>query len=73
MYNTLVYEPILNSLLWLYQVTGNNLGLAIIILTLIVRGFLIPFTLPQMKSARKMAALKPQLDALKKKHGKEEV
>ncbi len=71
MYNTLVYEPILNSLLWLYQVTGNNLGLAIIILTLIVRGFLIPFTLPQMKSARKMAALKPQLDALKKKHGKD--
>lgn len=71
MYNQLVYEPILNSLLWLYQVTGDNLGIAIILLTLIVRGLLIPFTLPQMKSARKMASLKPQLDALKKKHGKD--
>jgi len=70
MYNTLVYQPILNLLIWLYQVTGDNLGLAIIFLTLGVRGLLIPFTLPQMKSARKMAALKPQLDALKKKHGK---
>lgn len=55
--------------MWLYQVTGSNLGVAIILLTLLVRGALIPFTLPQMKSAKKMAALKPELDALKKKHG----
>ncbi|GAB4026333.1 MAG: hypothetical protein Fur0011_1640 [Candidatus Microgenomates bacterium] len=48
---------------------GNNLGLAIITLTLLVRSILIPFTLPQMKSAKKMAALKPELDALKRKHG----
>lgn len=69
MYNTIVYQPILNTLLWLYQVTGHNLGFAIILLTLIVRGILIPFTLPQLKSAKKMALLKPELDALKKKHG----
>lgn len=55
--------------MWLYQVTGQNLGLAIILLTLGIRGILIPFTLPQLKSAKKMAALKPELDALKKKHG----
>lgn len=69
MYNTLIYQPILNSLLWLYQITGQNLGFAIILLTLVVRGILIPFTLPQLKSAKKMAALKPELDSLKKKHG----
>lgn len=69
MYNQFIYQPILNSLLWLYQVTGHNLGFAIIILTLAVRGILIPFTLPQLKSAKKMALLKPELDALKKKHG----
>jgi YidC/Oxa1 family membrane protein insertase len=69
MYNTLIYQPILNSLLWLYQITGQNLGFAIILLTLVVRGILIPFTLPQLKSAKKMALLKPELDALKKKHG----
>jgi YidC/Oxa1 family membrane protein insertase len=69
MYHTYIYQPILNTLLWLYQVTGSNLGFAIILLTLLVRGVLIPFTLPQLKSAKKMAALKPELDALKKKHG----
>ncbi|PIR98944.1 hypothetical protein COT87_02065 [Candidatus Collierbacteria bacterium CG10_big_fil_rev_8_21_14_0_10_44_9] len=69
MYHQYIYQPILNSLLWLYQVTGHNLGFAIILLTLIIRGILIPFTLPQLKSAKKMALLKPELDALKKKHG----
>lgn len=69
MYHNFVYQPILNTLLWLYQITGSNLGFAIILLTLVVRGVLIPFTLPQLKSAKKMAALKPEIDALKKKHG----
>lgn len=69
MYHNYIYQPILNSLLWLYQITGHNLGFAIILLTLSVRFILIPFTLPQLKSAKKMASLKPELDALKKKHG----
>jgi YidC/Oxa1 family membrane protein insertase len=69
MYHNFIYQPILNSLLWFYQITGENLGLAIIILTLVVRAILIPFTLPQLRSAKKMADLKPELDALKKKHG----
>lgn len=69
MYHNFIYQPILNTLLWLYSVLGHNLGFAIIILTLLVRGLLIPFTLPQLKSAKKMALLKPELDALKKKHG----
>ena len=69
MYHNFIYQPILNTLLWLYAALGNNLGFAIIILTLFVRGILIPFTLPQLRSAKKMALLKPELDALKKKHG----
>jgi YidC/Oxa1 family membrane protein insertase len=69
MYHNFIYQPILSSLLWLYGAFGNNLGLAIIFLTLFVRGILIPFTLPQLKSAKKLALLKPELDALKKKHG----
>lgn len=69
MYHTLIYQPIYQALSWLYAFTGDNLGIAIILLTLLIRGLLIPFTLPQLKSARKMASLKPQLDALKKKYG----
>lgn len=68
MYQTLIYQPILSALTWLYQVTGGNLGLAIILLTLLIRSVLIPFTLPQLKSAKKMNELKPELDALKRKY-----
>lgn len=71
MYNTLVYEPILRSLLFLYNLLGQNLGFAIIALTLIVRGVLVPFTLPSLKSAKKLAELKPELDKLKKKYAKD--
>lgn len=71
MYQTLVYQPILQTLLWLYHLTGDNLGLATILLTLLIRGILIPFTLPSLRAAKKMASLKPQLDALKAKYGKD--
>ena len=65
----ITYQPILQSLLWLYANLGHNLGVAIIVLTLAIRVILIPFTLPQLKAMKQMAALKPELDALKKKHG----
>lgn len=68
MYQTLVYQPILQALLWLYHLTGDNLGFATILLTLLVRSILIPFTLPSLRAAKKMASLKPQLDALKRKY-----
>ena len=68
-FNALFYAPLLQSLLWLYHVLGSNLGLAIIALTVLIRGVLVPFALPSIKAAKKMADLKPELDALKKKHG----
>lgn len=61
-------QPILNFLIFLYQNLGQNLGLAIITLTLIIRGALVPITLPSLRSAKKLQDLKPHLDRLKKKH-----
>lgn len=67
MYQQFIYEPILASLLWLNALTGN-LGIAIIILTLLIRTILIPFTLPSLKSAKKLSLLKPELDAIRLKY-----
>lgn len=69
MYNQFIYQPILSSLIWLYHGLGDNLGFAIIVLTLLIRGILFPFAIPSLRAAKKMADLKPELDALKKKHG----
>jgi YidC/Oxa1 family membrane protein insertase len=51
----------------------DNWGLAIVMLTLLVRSLLLPVNFRMQKSMRaysaRMAVLKPKLDALKQKHG----
>lgn len=64
----IITSPINYLLVFLYHLTGSSLGLAIILLTILVKIALIPLSLPAMKSVQKMQALKPKLDALKNKH-----
>jgi YidC/Oxa1 family membrane protein insertase len=59
---------ILQTLLFLYNILFQNIGLAIIALTLIIRSVLLPILLPAAKAQKKMADLKPKLDELKVKH-----
>lgn len=70
LYNLLFYQPILNALVFFYKVLGN-FGLAIILLTLFIRGLLIPLTLPAIRSAKKMKDIAPELEKIKKKYGKD--
>ncbi len=71
MWHTLFYQPLINALIFFYQFLGQNLGLAIIGLTIFIRGALTPLTLPSLKSAQKLRSLQPELEKLKKKHGKD--
>lgn len=65
-------QTFFSILLWLYQVTGN-LGLAIIVLTLVIRLFLVPLSLPSLKARTKMQELQPELKKLKAKHKDDKV
>jgi YidC/Oxa1 family membrane protein insertase len=47
----------------------GNKGIVIILLTLLVKLLVYPLTYKMVHSQAKMAALKPQIDAIKKKHG----
>ncbi len=67
LWTKLLIQPILNLLVLLYVFTGN-LGLAIILLTLIIRAVLLPLTLPGMKNMKKQQDLQPELNKLKKKY-----
>ncbi len=69
LWHSLLYQPLVNALIFFYQLLFSNLGLAIIVLTAAIRGLLIPLTLPSMKAAQKMRELAPEIDRLKKKHG----
>jgi len=71
MWNTIFYQPLVNALIFFYQFLGQNLGLAIIGLTLFIRGALTPLTLPSLKSAQKLKSLQPELAKLKSKYSKD--
>lgn len=63
----LLYQPILNALIFLYKVLFSNLGLAIIALTVLIRAVLSPIMNQQLRSAKKMQELSPELAKLKEK------
>lgn len=72
-FNTAFFGPIVNLLVLFYKLLTlihfpGALGFAIIALTVLIRFLVWPFTASQVKSAQKMAALKPFLDELKTKH-----
>lgn len=71
MFDTYLYQPIFNTLIFLTGVLGGNFGLGIISLTILLRSALLPLTLPSLRSAQKIRDLKPELDRLKKRHKKD--
>lgn len=56
------------KLLNLFYSMIPNYGIAIILVTIIVRGITTPFTVKQMKSTSAMSKLKPQLDEINTKY-----
>ena len=59
---------LLRNLNWWYGFF-NNYGVSIILLTLVVRLFMLPLTLKSMRSMKAMQALQPELAELKEKYG----
>src|SRR3989344_4527834 len=71
MWKLIFFQPLVNALIFFYQVLGQNLGLAIIGLTAVIRGALNPLTAPSIKSAQKLKELQPELAKLKEKYGQD--
>jgi YidC/Oxa1 family membrane protein insertase len=56
MWNTLIIEPMVNALLFIYSLVGN-FGIAIILFTILIRLITHPLTASQVKSTAKMTEL----------------
>lgn len=68
-FRELIYEPLLNALIWLYNtVAFHELGLAIILLTILVRLIIYPLFHQGIKYQRIIQELRPELDKIKTKH-----
>ena len=64
-------QPLINVLIAISHYLFNNFGITIIVLTLIIRFILLPLTLRQLRSSKKMQDLQPQLAELQKKYAKD--
>jgi YidC/Oxa1 family membrane protein insertase len=66
LFQTIILQPILNVLIWLYNVLpGNDIGFAIIALTILVKVVLYPFSVQQIKQQRALQALQPKIDEIR--------
>jgi YidC/Oxa1 family membrane protein insertase len=63
------YQPILNLLIWLYNIVpGHDLGIAIILLTIIIKVLLLPLSKKAIISQKALQDLQPKIEELKKKY-----
>ena len=70
LFNHMFTYPIFNILMLLYHVFGD-LGLSIIVMTVIIRLVLFPLTLQQLKSSKATQAIQPQVADIRKKYAKD--
>lgn len=74
-FNTFIYEPLYNILILLYNIVpGSDFGVSIILMTILLRIFLIPLYQKQIESQKKMQELQPKIKTIqeKTKNNKEE-
>jgi YidC/Oxa1 family membrane protein insertase len=73
MWDTFIINPLINALLFLYQLFGGSFGLAIIVFTIIIRLATYPLTASSQKSMRKMQEIQSSKEwqDIQKKYAKD--
>ena len=66
-WNGVIIQPMINSLLILYSIAISNFGLAIILFTIIIRAAMMPLTVKQSRQMKAMTALQPKIKAIQNK------
>src|SRR3989338_4616393 len=66
-WNTFLYQPLLNALAFLVSIIpGGDVGIAVIILTVLVKVVLFPLSQKSIESQAAMSLLAPELEKIKK-------
>jgi len=68
-FQIIFYQPILNLLVYLYDIVpGSDIGIAIVVLTLIIRLILYPLNRKSIQSQKALQDLQPKIEDLKKEY-----
>jgi len=68
LWTELIIRPMLNTLLVLYVICFSQMGLAIILFTILVRLATLPLTLKQVRQMRAMSTLQPKMQEIKDRY-----
>lgn len=72
-WNTLLYKPLLNALVFLVSVIpGGDVGVAVVVLTILVKVVLFPFSQKSIQNQAAMNILAPELEKIKQNGGSKE-
>jgi YidC/Oxa1 family membrane protein insertase len=63
-----IFLPLFNALIGLYTLLFNDLALAIIVLTLVIRTLLAPLFVRQIRSQKEMQRMQPLVAEIRRKH-----
>ena len=64
----IVFLPLFNALVGIYQILFTDLALAIIVLTLVIRTLLAPLFIRQIRSSKEMQQVQPLVREVQRKH-----
>lgn len=68
-FNTILYQPLFNALVFLYQyLPGRDFGIAVIVLTIIIRIVLFPLMAKSIKSQKVLSELQPKIKEVQQKY-----
>jgi len=68
-FNAIFYQPILNLLVFLYNIVpGHDIGIAIILMTVVIKLILLPLSKQSIKSQKALQELQPKINEIKKKY-----
>lgn len=70
-WDVIILNPMINILVVLSKYLFSNLGIAIILLTIIIRAAMYPLSRRQLLSSKKMQEVQPKLVELQKKHARD--
>jgi len=71
-FNAILYRPIFNGLIFLYDIIpGHDLGIAIIVLTILIRLALFPLFQKSIKAQKEINVLQPKIKEIQEKYKKD--
>ena len=70
-WDLIILNPVINVLIVLSDYLFNNLGLALIVLTIVIRVLMYPLTVKQLRATKAMQSIQSQIAELQKKYAKD--